>query len=155
MSLHREKENFDKNDDGRLSGLEYTRWYYHKYGHDMEMAERQARADRSIQLSVRFVCTEPQPDPATAAADMAEKTRQLEAEIDCLIDESTPALERMTLDELEALQARFDELEDRLYDVQPRDMDSPEWQHWSELDDRISEALMTAEEYIQEIINPD
>lgn len=40
MALHGNQDKFDRNHDGRLTALEYSRWYYAKYGHDMQMQER-------------------------------------------------------------------------------------------------------------------
>ena len=148
------KEKFDKNGDGRLSGLEYARWYYRKYGHDMEMEERRARSGQSIHLTITVVGSDG-PDPENVAADMAKQMNETEAELDALIKDNFSSLGSMSLEELEALQTRFDELGKKLYSFQPRDMDSSEWQRWSEIDERVDKAQMTIEEYVQKIINPD
>ena len=55
--LHGTQAKFDRNGDGRLSGLEWSNWYYDTYGMDIEIAERRKqRAVISVQENRAQAC---------------------------------------------------------------------------------------------------
>lgn len=50
MSLNSSQRKFDKNKDGRLSSSEWTAWYFHEYGMDIENEER--REKRALEKKI-------------------------------------------------------------------------------------------------------
>lgn len=144
MALHGNQDKFDRNHDGRLTALEYSRWYYAKYGHDMEMQNR-----AGITLTVTG---EVPPKPKTEHHDiiaMIEHINKVIALAGEPVDtgeyDSFAGIEGMGITELEKF---YEENSRFFYDflsAEPEDMGSEEHKLWEELIDAFTPIVDAAD----------
>lgn len=136
MALHGNQDKFDRNHDGRLTALEYSRWYYAKYGHDMQMQER-----AGITLTVNGEVPQPKKKQHDIIA-MIEHINDVIALAGESVDtgeyDSFVGIEDMDIDKL----GNFYEENSRFFyeflASEPEDVASREYGLWEELLDKFT-----------------
>lgn len=144
MALHGNQDKFDRNHDGKLTALEYSRWYYAKYGHDMELQERSG-----ITLTVTG---EVPPTPAKKHYDIIAMIEHIN-EVIAIAGEpvyageydSFEGIEKMDINRLESF---YEENSHFFYDflaADPEDIESDEYKLWEELMDALTSIVDAAD----------
>lgn len=143
MALHGNQDKFDRDHDGKLTALEYSRWYYAKYGHDMEMQER-----GEITLTVTGEVPQPKKKHHDIIA-MFEHINNVIAlagePVDTKNYDSFVGIEEMELDKLESFYEENSRFFYEFLSAEPENTETDEHKLWEKLMDTFTPIVDAAD----------